>query len=119
MNCKACNKEIDIIIERPRVDVKGIEFLSDGARFLLDNEIKRAYLDGIYSKNLLEVCSNECFNKKFYEILNDNIKDIKNLIDFEEMIGLSDLMGMPRTEEQDNNIEDMISFAKTKLEKYK
>lgn len=119
MKCKVCNKEIDIIIERPKVDTKGIELLSEGARSLLENEINKTYLNGIHSKSLLEVCSNECFNKKLYELLNDDMKNYMNLIKCEELLGTSDLMRMPRTEEQYKNIEDMISFAKTKLENYK
>lgn len=51
--------------------------------------------------------------------MNALIKNYMNLIKCEELLGTSDLMRMPRTEEQYKNIEDMISFAKTKLENYK
>lgn len=123
MNCIVCEKKIENKFDNPRIDAIGANILSDGARSRLKREIKKTNSNVLESSEILQVCSNECFNKKLYEVLNENVNTNKNIFDMENILDLNSLFGKPMskedTERNAREIEELINFIKTKLESFK
>lgn len=118
MNCKKCNKQIETLLssEKRTVDLNGIEKFNPKLQEFIKKTITKIHMDKMNSSNLLEVCSNKCYNYTLYNYYLEFLK----MIQFEdEMLdGIIDF-GKDIEEERVKNINLQLEFVKAKIELYK
>lgn len=118
MNCKKCNKSIETLLssEKRKIDLSGIEKFNPQLQEYIKKTITRIHMDKMNSSDLLEVCSNKCYNYTLYSYYLEFLNRVQ--IEEEMLDNIID-SGKEIEEERAKNINLQVEFVKEKIELYK
>ena len=67
---------------KTKIDLSGLELLNEDIRKVLLVNMCEVYIKGIGAvENLLNVCCYKCYNRKFYDLLNEKYKMEQKLLE--------------------------------------